>query len=116
MGYKIDVNLIRRGYYPKGGGIADVTIHPNSSTSGLKISTMNAKPTIGGIVHLCNLSENIGNRIKKSALNKLKEYDVKIDIDAISNNRTSPGAGITLWTNEAPKLPKDRSVLQDIGR
>ena len=95
MGIEINGKLLRRGYYPAGGGMVEVRIKPCS-----EIKPMNFDEKIEeieGIVHISNLPLGIAERIKDSAAEVLKNrmpFAIKIEkCDAIS-----PGVGIVLWS------------------
>lgn len=100
MGAKINITLIKRGYYPKGGGKGEVEIDPS------KIKPINLGKgcdSIKGIVHLSNLPKNIGERMKKSAERELDKY-MKPEIDIEMGKSPSPGVGIVLWAENGTIL------------
>jgi len=97
MGAHTNLGLINRGYYPEGGGEVELRVCP-LPPPGLKpvvLVDQIGEPRIFGSVHTGNLSENIGERIKATALKLL--VGVK-DVRIMSNQweGRSTGAGITL--------------------
>jgi len=97
MGVSIDANLIKRGYYPKGGGEAEITVYPNSDFKQLKFGTEQIFSEVEGIIYISNLPEHIGTRIKHSAINELLKNNLKAHIKIEQSNSLSPGTGIALW-------------------
>lgn len=94
MNAEIKVELVRRGYYPKGNGCVNVEIFPKELKE-LRLEKQEIKK-IKGIVHSSNLPEHIAKRIKHSALKNLIIYSYEIKDDFC--NAMDAGCGITLWT------------------
>ena len=99
MGYKAKTKLIRRGYYPRGGGIFEVDIGSISDMKPLKICGLQFK-SINCISHATNLPRHVAERQAHSANKVLKQsgYGLKIEIEH-SNNALGSGSGILLWTD-----------------
>ena len=98
MGYDADLDIIRRGHYPRGGGIVNVKINPvkklkSASFDDLKINK------IKGISHAVKLPEHVAVRQAESAEKVLQAngFNAEIEIEN-SNNALGPGSGIVLWT------------------
>ena len=96
MGVKVETQLIRRGYYPKGGGEAVITIHPVKKLQSLELEDVNYGK-IQGIIHSANLPEHISRRMKHAALNIALKNSIQADIKVETAKSLSPGTGITLW-------------------
>jgi RNA 3'-phosphate cyclase len=120
MGANIELKIMKRGYYPKGGGKIEVNIEPVKELKGLDLSQTTETKNINGTAFISNLPEQILKRMKDSAsrklfqknqrkvfecreshtfptIKKLLDYNVTIK-DEISPS-FSPGVGITLWTD-----------------
>jgi len=97
MGAKVELETIKRGFYPKGGGEINVNIEQVKELKGLDLSQTPETKNINGTAFISDLPEHILKRMKDAALKKLIEYDVKIKDEITSS--FSPGAGITLWTD-----------------
>lgn len=95
MGYDADIEVVRRGYYPRGGGLVRATIHP-SKLKGVEF-TRPEKILIKGISHSSHLPEHVATRQAASARQILSDagYDASISVE--TNNYESTGSGITLW-------------------
>ncbi len=106
MNVNIQAHLIRRGYYPRGGGKATVVIDPLDT-----FNPLNPKDTrnvqVRGIVNMANLPSHIGERIKKSAVETLSKHQIPTYIDIILEQSSSVGAGIALWTRNGNILGAD---------
>ena len=97
IGVSIDTRLIKRGYYPKGGGEAEITIHPTKDINQLKFDEDQIFSDIEGIIYISNLPEHIGSRIKHATIKELLKSNLKANIRIEQTNSFSPGTGITLW-------------------
>lgn len=97
MGVKTNARLIKRGYYPKGGGSAELTIHPIKKLNNLELDVKQIFKKIDGIVHLANLPEHIGKRIKHAAIKEAVKNNIHCYIEMDKTISFSPGTGITLW-------------------
>jgi RNA 3'-terminal phosphate cyclase (ATP) len=97
IGVSVNVELIKRGYYPKGGGIAKISIKPFQKLIPLNFGSNQLFDTIHGIIHLGNLPEHIGKRMKHSTIKILTQNNLKSSINIDSVESLSNGTGITLW-------------------
>ncbi len=98
MGYDAGLDIIRRGHYPRGGGIVKVKINPVKKLN--HINACNLKvDKIKGISHAVKLPEHVAVRQAESAEKMLKAngFDAEIEIEH-SDNALGPGSGIVLWT------------------
>lgn len=111
MGYKANINIIKRGHYPKGGGEVKAEILPLKKL--YPINILNSEiDSIKGISHASNLPIHVAHRQASSAEKILKKtgYDIDIKIEHSSNN-LGPGSGIVLWAQGNTRLGGS-----DIGR
>ncbi len=95
MGYDCKLTLIRRGYYPRGGGCVEAIINP----SNLKKTSFenNACPLVEGCSHSSGLPAHVAERQAASAQKILQDagYDTRISLEV--KDYPSTGSGITLW-------------------
>lgn len=93
MGIRASIELVRRGYYPKGGGLVRARMYP-STPGGIRIKVDNE---IRGISHCSMLPKKVAIRQANAAERVLRanRYDATIEIEC--KNHTSTGSGITLW-------------------
>lgn len=110
---KIDVELLKRGYYPKGGGKVDIEIKPRWSASDFKEFFYGMKKQgpfvdlaeqgkilqIKGISHASKLLENsqVAERQARAAKVLLARYGCPVQIKTEYSDTHSMGSGITLW-------------------
>lgn len=99
MGVNAEVKILRRGFYPRGGGFVETRIKPADSLSPIKMDKFNEIKEIRGISYCSNLPSHIAVRQANSAkqvLRKAGYEDVEIEIDT---KTPSPGrgSGIVLW-------------------
>lgn len=100
MGYTISAELCKRGYYPKGGGCAEIWIHPRKKDlSGIMFESFHPDHVFGSI-HLSNLPDHIAKRMKHEVMKKTVPYDITAQIQTEKSDALSPGVGLTLWTKD----------------
>ncbi|MFP4050375.1 MAG: RNA 3'-terminal phosphate cyclase [Thermoplasmata archaeon] len=93
MGGEVSLECIKRGHYPKGGGKVKIKTEPSeidSLEAGKKIDKVKGKAFV------TNLPDHIAERMKKSALKELIEYETSISIESYQS--PSAGTALTLWT------------------
>lgn len=98
MGMNVQGKLISRGYYPKGGGEAEITVNPSVEIKPLNYEASPKFTLVKGIVHQANLPDHVGTRIKHAAIKQLMKINLTADISFQKVDSQSPGTGITLWT------------------
>ncbi len=118
---KIELKILRRGYYPKGNGLINLEIVPKTSNEKIEnkfslvskvlyfINNQNISKIIlleqgkleriEGIVNISKQLEDkkVGERIKKTAELKLKKYNVPIEIKIDYAESLSIGGEALLW-------------------
>jgi RNA 3'-terminal phosphate cyclase (ATP) len=99
MGYDCELRLVRRGYYPRGGGCVEAIINPST----LKKTSFDKNPCniIGGISHSSGLPAHVTQRQATSAEKILREEGYNSSISLEMKDETSTGSGITLWCGTA---------------
>ncbi len=97
VGIDCKVDVVRRGFYPQGGGIVKVQINPSKNLLPLyKISKESHPPSA---ISICsNLPRTVAERQMSSALNRLFDQnirwnDMKIEVE----DANSPGSSIILF-------------------
>ncbi|MFX0104004.1 MAG: RNA 3'-terminal phosphate cyclase [Candidatus Hodarchaeota archaeon] len=100
-GLKIDIEIEKHGFYPKGGALVKCTIFPpKNNIKPISLTELGKIDLIQGEIITTNQlrRNNIGERIKKSVIQQLKknlELNIKIDFKYV--NSLSPGVGLSLW-------------------
>lgn len=129
MGYVGEVELVRRGHYPRGGGIVRARIEPVPKLTALNLTDPGKITIIRGISHCVRLPEHIATRqahAAKLVLLKAGYANVEIKTEAYELARDphlGPGTGITLWAETeggailgASSLGKPRKPAEQVGR
>jgi|Deesub1362A_J573_1020465.scaffolds.fasta_scaffold00454_13 RNA 3'-terminal phosphate cyclase (ATP) len=95
MGCSLRIDLARRGYYPKGGGMVIMSVEP-SSIKGVHFYPVNEM--IKGISHCSNLPHHVAERQARAARKVFEEEGFKSRITWEKKDVYSTGSGITLWS------------------
>ncbi|MBU0456709.1 MAG: RNA 3'-terminal phosphate cyclase [Nanoarchaeota archaeon] len=113
---KIELKILKRGYYPKGGGLVSLQITPRFKikdfntfeqfyeelqfkTSKIRLIEQGKLEQIRGIVNVSSelQEKEIAERISKSSKGILKDYEVPINIRVEYANALSIGGEIVVW-------------------
>ena len=102
MGYRGEVDCIRRGHYPRGGGIVRARISPIQKLGALELMEPGKVTAIKGISHCVKLPGHVAVRQAHSAKMALLKagYEAKIETefyDPSEDQHFGPGSGITIW-------------------
>ncbi len=90
-----EIELISRGYYPKGGG--RIKLHVNTSKLiGTKFERIECE-VIRGISHCSNLPSHVAKRQAEAAKAIIEKNGYKSEIQTEVRREISTGSGITLW-------------------
>ena len=101
----IDLQLLRRGYYPKGGGEIDLKIRGKyafvnkKEAPQIKIIEQGHLMQIKGVSHASSDLEKaeVAERQARAAKRLLIKLNVPVNIDNHYSNTFSVGSGITIW-------------------
>ncbi len=126
---KIEFKILKRGYYPAGGGEVELKITPrfshenatsfesfwqdlSSQCSPIKLLEQGKLEQIRGIVNVSTQLEekNVAERIRQAALTHLKKYQVPINIHIEYAKTTSIGGEILLYALFSSKA-EDLNVI-----
>ncbi|WP_406660283.1 RNA 3'-terminal phosphate cyclase [Methanolobus sp. ZRKC3] len=98
MGYKSNIQVVGRGYYPVGNGLVKMEIEP-SKLKGHDFEKVSEK--VSGISHCSNLPEHVAERQASSAAEILQDAGFECDVETECTDYISTGSGITLWSGLA---------------
>lgn len=117
FGVDSEIEVIKRGYYPKGGGHVKMTINP-SNLVGQRFKRSEVEGKLCGISHSSRLKESVTYRQAKAAKEYLNQagYDSKIDLEC--QNSFSTGSGIAIWAKNKSgnSLGKKGKTSEDVGK
>ena len=129
MGYQGKAECVRRGHYPRGGGIVHAHIEPVPKLQALKLTEPGKVVQIAGVAHCVRLPAHIATRMAHAASKVLiKAGYSKVDIKAESygtarDPHLGPGAGIVLWAETelgailgASSLGRPRKPAEQVGQ
>ncbi|MDQ3847867.1 MAG: hypothetical protein M3261_02810, partial [Thermoproteota archaeon] len=98
IGSKFSVNIVKRGYYPKGGGVVQCTINPCKNPATIEfLTTRHIEPKI---ISVCSqLPVHIAKRQISSALAALEKNNIRCGhyTASIDNSSNSPGSSILVY-------------------
>jgi len=98
---KIDFKIIKRGYYPKGGGLVELGVWPKEPDKAVLVDLVER----GDLVQIKGVSyaeqslekAQVAERQAKAARELLEKYEVPIGISKEYGKALNPGSGIVLW-------------------
>jgi RNA 3'-phosphate cyclase len=107
LGVDASVKLLRRGYYPRGGGMVEIHVRPGSLKPFAR-EDPGRLLEIGGIAHVAHLPLSIAERMRASALARLaglhpSEWCTAVTVQ--EGSAIGSGGAVALWARY------ERSVL-----
>ncbi|MEM0452088.1 MAG: RNA 3'-terminal phosphate cyclase [Nitrososphaerota archaeon] len=102
MGCRFRVELLKRGFYPRGGGVVKACSDPVDILKPVKIVEFKGVKKIRGLSYSCRLPGHIAERMASTSEKILREngYDVEIRREVLQPNDSKcsmdPGCGIIL--------------------
>jgi RNA 3'-phosphate cyclase len=113
LGLDVRVTLVRRGYYPRGGGEVAVRVQPGRPVP-LRLDTPGALQELGGIAHVANLPAHIVERMQHSATQILAEHgNARIETQLLGHaEAVGQGGAIVLWARLANTVLGGSQVAQ----
>ncbi len=117
----VDVKLVRRGYYPKGGGEVEIkvkgkyTIETVDAAPAIELFRQGTLMQIKGVSHASVdlVDSQVADRQASAAKHVLSGLGVPVNISAQYSDTLSTGSGITLWAIFS-KVDDDVDVLNPI--
>jgi len=121
MGYLGEIECIRRGHYPHGGGIVHARIEPIKRLAAIKLIEPGKVTLISGVAHCVKLPEHIATRMAHAAsMTMIKAGYSKINIkteyyEPSHDPHLGPGTGITLLAETGSGAILGASSLGRLG-
>jgi RNA 3'-terminal phosphate cyclase (ATP) len=101
IGYNGNLMIVRRGHYPKGGGLVSFSTQGPSKLQPLTNDKSGSTSRIHGISHATDLPRHVAERQAISAKKRLEEAKLpspSIDVETVDDkSQLSPGSGIVLF-------------------
>lgn len=105
LGYRIDIEVVRRGHYPRGGGIVKVIVDPVHGLESMDIVERGDIKIIKGRSHCVKLPGHVAERQAKAAkdclLSRGINKPIEIELEYYEPDRDphlGPGSGIVLYS------------------
>ena len=100
LGVSASIDVVRRGYYPRGGGEVDLAVEPAALRPAI-FGVPGAERAVRGVAHVANLDERVAVRMRKSALERLALgglRDAAIDTAVVGPlDAKGQGGAIVVW-------------------
>ena len=101
MGFFYELRLIKRGFYPRGGGVLTAVVTPVERLTAINVVSMGSLRGIRGISHSRNLPAHVAKRQAEAATQSCMRAgypNVSIERDSDQRDENpSTGSGIVLW-------------------
>jgi len=102
VGVNASIEVVRRGHYPRGGGLCIFKSEPVSGLDPIQIVELGEILEIKGVAHSIKLPRHVAERMASSAEHYLGragiDVPINIELDVRENSEhLGPGAGISLW-------------------
>ncbi len=102
MGVRIDQEMLRPGFYPRGGGEVRSVILPCSRVKGLSITTCPELTAAGGFSAVANLPETVAKRQARRLATRLKSERLESHIPQEEWRAANPGTVAAVIFRQAP--------------
>jgi RNA 3'-terminal phosphate cyclase (ATP) len=97
MGAKVGVRVVRRGYYPRGGGVVEVDVPAGQVLHPLSLETPGALQALMAYAHVAGLPRHIIERMCASAERNLQGRPLQVDARLLTREAAiGQGGGLTL--------------------
>jgi len=111
LGYAFEVELVRRGHYPRGGGVVRVRVDkPPRGFNPVNLIEAGRTLSVRGVSHCVKLPKHVAERQARVAAEELRKLGVPVNVDLEwyeegRDPHLGPGSGVVLWAET------ERSVL-----
>jgi RNA 3'-phosphate cyclase len=102
LGIKVELEMIRPGFYPRGGGEIRAIIHPCSRMNGLTLTSCPELTTAGGFSAYSGLPESVGRKQARRLSVRLKSQSVESHIPIEEWEAANPGTVAAIIFRQAP--------------
>jgi RNA 3'-terminal phosphate cyclase (ATP) len=114
LGMEVEVELVRPGFYPRGGGEVRVRIRPCSRVYPLTLLSQTDLKTAGGFGAIADLPESIAKTLSRRLKHRLKQDEIESEIPT-QTWENGPGAVASVVFRQAP-VPTLFFALGEKGR
>jgi len=113
LGVYATLEVVQRGYYPRGGGEVRLTVEPTHLT-GIQLEVPGPVEELGGALHVANLPAHILERMEHTVRAQLTRFGpVSLGVDLLGPDRAvGPGGAAVLWAHMAQTILGGAEVAQ----
>lgn len=119
MNVKADIEVIRYGYYPVGGGEARLSVEPSSRINPIALEEFGSVKEVKG-VSVCTFlrDRRVSERQAQAASKelKLRGFDAKIDVVYDESNPLQKGSSIVLWCESTTGTILGSDAIGELGK
>lgn len=129
MGVEAELELVRRGYYPKGGGEVQATAPGQARWRGIERVEWDEPVRLAGVAYSSSLPLHVTERMRRAALQTWKDgkavasaqrpalraLALEVELQP-AEQALSPGAGIVLWVEDRHGTRVSASALGELGK
>lgn len=105
LGIRVELEIVRPGFYPRGGGEIRAVIHPCSRVKALTLTSCPPLTTAGGLSAYAGLPESVGKRQARRLAVRLKAEGVESHISIEEWQASNPGTVAAVIFRQAPVPP-----------
>lgn len=117
MGVRAELRLIRRGHYPRGGGLVELSVTPADELAAVRWLERGRPLRVAGVSHAVNLPRHVAERQAKAAEEALRGLGVPIGIEVEHReDGLGPGSGIVLWAETDKGMRIGADALGERGK
>jgi len=102
MGAHVEATIVRRGYYPAGGGEVKVQVRP-AKLRPYGIDTAGALLEVAGLAHVARLPAHIATRMRDAVVSRLSAHagaTLRIEERVIPDDQAGgPGGAVVAWAS-----------------
>ncbi|MFB6490751.1 MAG: RNA 3'-terminal phosphate cyclase [Thermoproteus sp. AZ2] len=117
MGVRAELRLIRRGHYPRGGGLVELSTAPSDELAAVRWLERGRLLRVAGISHAVNLPRHVAERQAKAAEEALRGLGTPINIEVEHReDGLGPGSAIVLWAETDRGMRIGADALGERGK
>jgi RNA 3'-phosphate cyclase len=98
LGANVSIEIVKYGYYPKGGGLVKVKFKPVKKLKSIHLVDPGKLLSVKGVAVAGSLPSHVAEREAKAAEKILRGYGVEnVEIETVVTKTLSQGTSLTLW-------------------
>ncbi len=102
LGIKVELRMIRPGFYPRGGGEIHAIVHSCSKVNGLTLTDRTEITTAGGFSAYAGLPESVGRKQARRLSVRLKSQGIESHIPIEEWQAANPGTVAAIIYRQTP--------------